>query len=188
MSLVFSINHCCRSGPSRSVLLSWISLSYLIALSEFNLPIISSFTWLTPPGPYRATTCREKKLISGSHTFFLTTQGLGEPPRMRDQLNAGANSETAQTWRRYIPGTHSVIPTRRIWNDVYSGQMKFGDLCGPKVSWHLSYRRGKKPEKTEKTSLRKPIPTGDRTRARCVTGACYHLIHSGGLSLLKCLR
>ena len=30
------------------------------------------------------------------HTFF-TTQGHGGPPRMSDQLNAGATSETAQT-------------------------------------------------------------------------------------------
>ena len=59
--------------------------------------------------------------------------------------------------RRYTPGTHSVIPTRRIWNDDY----------GPS-SWHLSYRWGKTPKKT---SPRKPVPTGDRTRARCVTGA-----------------
>ena len=35
---------------------------------------------------------------------------------------------------------------------------------GPKASRHLSYRWGK-------TSPRKLVPTGDRTRARCVTGA-----------------
>ena len=44
-----------------------------------------------------------------------------------------------------------------------NGQMIFGDLGGPKASRHLSYRRGKTPKK--------PVPTGDRTRARCVTGA-----------------
>ena len=38
--------------------------------------------------------------------------------------------------------------------------------CGPKVSWHLSYRWGRTPEKN---SHRKPVPTGDRTWARCVT-------------------
>ena len=43
-----------------------------------------------------------------------------------------------------------------------------GTLGGPEVSWHLSYRWGKTPEKA---SLRKPVPTGDRTRARCVTRA-----------------
>ena len=39
---------------------------------------------------------------------------------------------------------------------------------GPKASQHLSYRWGETPEKT---SPRKPVPTGDQTRARCVTGA-----------------
>ena len=34
---------------------------------------------------------------SGSHTNFLTTQGHGGPPRMSDQPNAGASSETTQT-------------------------------------------------------------------------------------------
>ena len=34
--------------------------------------------------------------------------------------------------RQYIPSTHSVIPTRRIWNDDYDGQMIFGDLEGLK--------------------------------------------------------
>ena len=39
---------------------------------------------------------------------------------------------------------------------------------GPKASWHLSYRW----EKTQKkTSPRKLVPNGDRTRARCVTSA-----------------
>ena len=70
--------------------------------------------------------------------------------------------------RQNTPSTHSVIPTRRIWNDDYDGQMIFGDLGGPKVSWHLSYRWGKTPKKTSPT---KPVPTGDRTRARCVTSA-----------------
>ena len=34
--------------------------------------------------------------------------------------------------RQYTPNTHSVIPTRRIWNDDYGGQMIFGDLGGLK--------------------------------------------------------
>ena len=34
--------------------------------------------------------------------------------------------------RQYTPSTHSVIPTRRIWNDDYDGQMIFGDLGGLK--------------------------------------------------------
>ena len=34
--------------------------------------------------------------------------------------------------RQYTPSTHSVIPTRRIWNDDYDGQVIFEDLGGLK--------------------------------------------------------
>ena len=34
--------------------------------------------------------------------------------------------------RQYTPSTHSVIPTRRIWNDDYDGLMILGDLGGLK--------------------------------------------------------
>ena len=101
------------------------------------------------------------------HTF-LTTQGHGGLPRMSDQPYAGATSETAQTWKR-IHTKHTPIGTNKAniawWlrrpNDIRGP-------CGPKVSRHLFYRWGKTPKKT---SPRKPVPTGDRTRARCVTSA-----------------
>ena len=32
--------------------------------------------------------------------------------------------------RQYTPSTHTVIPTRPIWNDDYDGQMILGDLGG----------------------------------------------------------
>ena len=73
---------------------------------------------------------------------------LGPPPRQHKHE------------RQYTPSTHSVSPTRRIWNDDYDGQMIFGDLGGTKVSWHFSYRWGKTPKKT---SPRKLVPTGDPT-------------------------
>ena len=38
--------------------LLWILNIYLISLSKFNLPLKSTFTWPTPPGPHRTTTCR----------------------------------------------------------------------------------------------------------------------------------
>ena len=47
--------------------------------------------------------------------------------------------------------------------DDYDGQMIFGDLGGLKLP-DISLTG-------EKTSPRKLVPTGDRTRARCVTGA-----------------
>ena len=108
----------------------------LISLSKFNLTLIGTFKWPTPPGPYRVTTCRGRELHYGSHTYFLTTQGHGGPPRMSDQPYAGATSETAQT----------VIPTRRIWNDDDDGQMMFGDLGGLKFP-DICLTGGEKPRK-----------------------------------------
>ena len=69
--------------------------------------------------------------------------------------------------RQYTPSTHSVIPTRLIWNDDYDGQMIFGDLGGLKFP-DICLTGEEKPRKT---SPRKPVPTWDRTRARCVTSA-----------------
>ena len=50
--------------------------------------------------------------------------------------------------------------------DDNDGQMIFGDLGGLKVP-DICLTDEKKPWKT---SPRKPVPTGDRTRARCMTG------------------
>ena len=80
--------------------------------------------------------------------------------------------------RRYTPGTQSIILTRRIWNDDYGGQMIFGNLRGPKISWHLSYRWGKTPKKPHPGNLSRPgIEPGPLRDRR----ACYILFHSGGL-------
>ena len=69
------------------------------SLPEFNLLLIGVLTCLTPPGPYRATNCRERELTLDQIHTFLTTQVHGGPPRMRAQLNAGATSETARTYK-----------------------------------------------------------------------------------------
>ena len=97
--------------------------------------------------------------------------------------------------RQYTPSTHSVIPTRRIWNDGYDGQMIFGDLEGLKFP-DICLTGEEKPRK--KTTPRKPVPTGDRTRAHCVTSAhataCLFLSLREGvratvfsLEIVKCL-
>ena len=52
-------------------------------------------------------------------------------------------------------------------DDDNDGQIIFGDLGGPKLPDICLTGE----EKSQKTSLRKLVPTGDRTRARCVTGA-----------------
>ena len=129
----------------------------------FNLSFICAFTWLTLPGPYRATTCQERELTLGHVHTFLTTQGHGGPPRIRDQLNSGATSETTRTWKM-IHTIHASIHSNKanmkgwLWrpNDIRGP-------CVPKTSWHLSYRRGKSPRNT---SPRKRVQTGDRTRPR----------------------
>ena len=54
-----------------------------------------------------------------------------------------------------------------MMSDDNDGQMIFGDLGGLKLP-DICLTGEKKPEKT---SPRKPAPTGDRTRARCVPGA-----------------
>ena len=58
--------------------------------------------------------------------------------------------------RQYTPSTHTIIPIRWIWNDDYDGQMIFGDLGGPKVSWHLFYRWGKTQKKPHPGNLSRP--------------------------------
>ena len=54
-----------------------------------------------------------------------------------------------------------------VMMDDYDGQMIFGDLVGLK----FPDIRLTGEENQEKTSPRKLVPTGDRTRARCVTSA-----------------
>ena len=54
-----------------------------------------------------------------------------------------------------------------MMSDDNDGQIKFGDLRGLKLPTFVLQLR-KNPEKT---SPRKPVPTRDRTRVRCVTDA-----------------
>ena len=64
--------------------------------------------------------------------------------------------------------TSKVIGARNeVMMDDYDGQMIFGDLVGLK----LPDIRLTGEENPEKTSPRKLVPTGYRTRARCVTNA-----------------
>ena len=70
--------------------------------------------------------------------------------------------------RRYTPFTHPFILTRLTWKDDYDCQMMFGDLVGLKFP-DICLRGEVKPRK--KNPPRKLVPTGDRTRTRCVTGA-----------------
>ena len=83
------------------------------------------------------------------HTF-LTTQGHGGSPRMKDQLNAGAVSETTQT-RKTI---HTILAPIYFSKAYMKGWLWWPNAiwgpCGPKASWHLSNRRGKAPWHTSR--------------------------------------
>ena len=85
------------------------------------------------------------------HTF-LTTQGHGGPPRMKD------NTHQAYT-HSYQQGEYGMMITMAKWYSGTLGGLKFPDIC----------LTGE--EKPQKTSPRKPVPTGDWTRACCVTSA-----------------
>ena len=89
------------------------------------------------------------------HTF-LTTQGHGGPPRMSDQPNAGATSETAQTWKT-IHTTHTLShPNKANMEWWWRRPNDIRGPWGPKVSWHLSYRWGKTQKKPDPGNLSRP--------------------------------
>ena len=132
-----------------------------------NWKLIHSFIrYLTNvyPLPYRflyvthatralqSKTCKGRELtLDHIHNIF-TTQGHGEPLRMREQFNDGTSSEHE---RRYTPSTHPLILTRRIWEDnYYDGQMIFGNLVGLKLPDICL----KGEENPEITSPRKLVP------------------------------
>ena len=82
--------------------------------------------------------------------------------------------------RQYTSSTHSVVPTRRIWNDDDDGQMIFGDLVCLKFP-DICLTGEEKPRKnlTQETCPDRgssPCPLRDRR-------ACHHLLHSDGLFL-----
>ena len=135
-----------------------------IIITGVNLSLIGAFTWITALVPYRVTTCRERELTLDHIHTFLTTQGHGEPPRMRDQLSAGATSQTTRTWKT-IHTIHTPIHANKM--NMKGWLWRPNDIRGLKLpDIFLTDEK-----KTPKTSLKKLVPTGDRTQARCVTGA-----------------
>ena len=139
-----------------------------ISIPEFNLPLTSSSTWLTPPGPYRATNCRRRELISGSHTYIFdhTRTRRASPDEgsahCRGHLRHSTNMKTIHT-RHTLIHSNKANMKRWLWRLI-----DIRGPCGPEVSWHLSYRWGKNPEKnlTQETCTDRGSNPG-----RCVTGA-----------------
>ena len=89
------------------------------------------------------------------------------PGPLRDSTNMKDNT----------PSTHSDIPTRRIWNDYYDGQMIFGDLGSLKFP-DICLTGEEKPRKnlTQETCPDRGSNPGPLRDKR----ACYHLLNGGG--------
>ena len=69
----------------------------LISLFKFNLSLLGTFHVTRAALALQSHDLSGEGINSGSHTYFLITQGHGGPPRMRVQLNAGTTSETTRT-------------------------------------------------------------------------------------------
>ena len=111
---------------------------HLISLSKFNLP---PYRYLYVTHAARALQSHDLSVEGIKlwiiHILFWPHKDMKGLPWWVISSMPGPPLRQHKHERRYTPGTHSFIPTRRIWNDDYGGQN------GSKVSWHLSYRWGK---------------------------------------------
>ena len=133
------------------------------------------------PGPYRATTCRGRELNCGSQTYFFDhTWTCRASPDVISPM-PGPPARQHKHERQYTPSTHPFIPTRRIWDDDYGGQMIFGDIVGLKFP-DICLSGEERPRKnfTQETCPVRGTNPGPLRDKR----ACYHLLHSGGPKLL----
>ena len=140
--------------------------------------------WLTPPGPYKATTCREKELTLDHIQFLWPHKDMeGLPGRGLISLPV-ATSVRIQTWNtkhNIHASIHSNKTNMKWWlwrpNDIQG-------LCWPKATSHLSYGWGKTPKNVTQENCpdRGSNPGSLRDRS-----ACYHLFHSDGHGLLPLL-
>ena len=102
-------------------------------LISFNFPLIGSF-YVT-----HAARVLESHDLSGEGIKLWITDILFWPHKDMESLPGrvicpmpGPPPRQHKHERQYTPSTHPFIPTRRIWNDHYGGQMIFGDLVGLK--------------------------------------------------------
>ena len=119
---------------------------------------------------------------SGSHAYFLTTQGHGGPPRMSDQLNAEANLETTQTGKM-IHTIHAPFYSNKV--NMKGWLWRPNDLqgaCGLKFSWLSFYNWGKTPGETLTRELARP---GIELRSAGWEATTLPPCHCGGLKRYK---
>ena len=120
-------------------------------------------------GPYKTTTCRERESTLDHIHTSLTTQGhLRVSPDEWSRECRGPPLRQHKHERRYTPSTHPFILIRRIWKDDYTAKWYSGGLVSLKLP-DIWLTGDWKPRK--KTTPRKLVPIGNRTRSRCVTGA-----------------
>ena len=145
------------------------SLVTSISLSKFNLPLTFKVPLRDPrrPGLTEPRPVREGIKLWITYILFWSHKDMESLPGIVISPMPGPPPRQHKHERQYTSSTHSVIPTRRIWNDDYDCQMIFGDRGGLKFP-DICLTGEQKPRKT---SPRKPVSTGDRTRARCVTSA-----------------
>ena len=150
-----------------------VFVGHLISLSKFNLYVT------------HATRALQNHDLSGEGIKLWITYILLWPHKDMDGLSGWVISPTPgppprqhKHERQYTPSTHSIIPTRRIWNDDYDGQIIFVDLGGLKFP-DIVLQVRKKPEKnlTQETCPDRGSNPGPLRDKR----ACYHLLHSAGL-------
>ena len=154
-----------------------INLSHLISLSKFNLPLLGT---LRDP-------CHPGHNLSGEGIKLWITYILFWPHEDMEALPGwvispmpGPPPRQHKHERQYTPSTHSVVPTRRMWNDDYDGQMIFGDLEGLKFP-DICLTGEEKPPKN---LTQEPCPNrGSNPGPLHDKRACYHLLHSGGLKI-----
>ena len=111
---------------------------YLILLSKFNLPLICTFTWPTPPGTYRGTTCRERELNYGSQTCYFDHRRTWRASpdewstlcrgHLRDSTNMKDNPHQAHT-QLSRQGEYGMMNTTAKWYSGTLGGLKFPDIC-----------------------------------------------------------
>ena len=141
-------------------------------------PLQVHFTWLTPPGPYRAMTCRGREVTFGSHTYFLEhTRAWRVSPHegsaqcrghLRDSTNRKDDTHQAHT-HSFQQGEYEMVIMAAKW---YSGTfvgLKFPNIC-PKGE-----------EKSRKTLTQETCPDrGSKPGPLRDKRAFYRLFHSGG--------
>ena len=111
---------------------------------QFVLLISHLVTWVYPP-PYRffyvthAARALQSHDLSGvgiklwiTYILFWQHKDMEGLPGWEISSMLGSPPRQHKHERQYTPGTHSFIPTRRILNDDYGGQMIFGDNVGLK--------------------------------------------------------